>query len=232
MQFRRLENARPVLATLLVMAALVFVGGFLVWLMLPGHWPTDSKGMVVYVASLCMTATTAIIGGFAFINVATLCRATLLARDPVPVAPGARAAGRLPDHDRAQARSRWRWCGRTLEAALEIDYDGPLDVWLLDEGDDDEVKRDVRRARRPPLQPARGAALEPGRPAPYKAKTKHGNYNAWLDAHGDDYDFFVSASTPTTCRCPTSPSASSATSATPTSPSSSARRSTATTTTS
>ena len=24
-----------------------------------------------------------------------------------------------------------------------------------------------------------------------KAKTKHGNYNAWLDAHGDDYDFLL-----------------------------------------
>ncbi|MCZ2819818.1 hypothetical protein O2V63_05715 [Modestobacter sp. VKM Ac-2977] len=25
-----------------------------------------------------------------------------------------------------------------------------------------------------------------------KAKTEHGNYNAWLDAHGDDCDFWVS----------------------------------------
>ena len=26
---------------------------------------------------------------------------------------------------------------------------------------------------------------------PFKAKTKAGNVNAWLDAHGWDYDFFV-----------------------------------------
>ena len=25
----------------------------------------------------------------------------------------------------------------------------------------------------------------------FKAKSKHGNYNAWLEAHGDDYDFFL-----------------------------------------
>lgn len=27
---------------------------------------------------------------------------------------------------------------------------------------------------------------------PHKAKTKHGNYNAWLEAHHEKYDFFVS----------------------------------------
>ena len=26
----------------------------------------------------------------------------------------------------------------------------------------------------------------------FKARSKHGNYNAWIDAHGDDYEFFVS----------------------------------------
>ncbi|MFD7315026.1 glycosyltransferase [Streptomyces sp. NPDC059883] len=29
----------------------------------------------------------------------------------------------------------------------------------------------------------------------HRAKTKHGNYNAWLDAHGDDYEFFASVDT-------------------------------------
>ena len=64
---------------------------------------------------------------------------------------------------------------------------------------------------------------------PYRAKTKHGNYNAWLDAHGDEYDFFASVDTD---HVPLQLSASgcSATSATRTSPSSSARRCTATTT--
>ncbi|CAM5455154.1 hypothetical protein SFUMM280S_02894 [Streptomyces fumanus] len=30
---------------------------------------------------------------------------------------------------------------------------------------------------------------------PHRGRTKHGNYNAWLEAHGDDYDFFASVDT-------------------------------------
>ena len=30
------------------------------------------------------------------------------------------------------------------------------------------------------------------RPDRFKARTKHGNYNAWLDAHGAGYDFYLS----------------------------------------
>ena len=29
----------------------------------------------------------------------------------------------------------------------------------------------------------------------HKARTKHGNYNAWLAMHGDDYDYFASVDT-------------------------------------
>src|SRR5215204_6384775 len=86
-QYRRLEGSRPVRSSLLVLIALLFVGGFLIWLMLPGHWPRSGDDVLVNIASIVVTATTGIIGWFAFLNVATLCRATLLARDPVPVRP-------------------------------------------------------------------------------------------------------------------------------------------------
>jgi cellulose synthase/poly-beta-1,6-N-acetylglucosamine synthase-like glycosyltransferase len=188
-KFRRLDEARPILASLLVLAALVFVGGFLVWLMLPSHWPTDSKGAVVYTASIIMTASTAIIGLFAFLNVATLCRATLLARDPVPVKapPGQRVAFLTTI---VPSKEPLELVRPTLEAALEIRHAGPFDVWLLDEGDDDEVRQmcaelgvhHFSRRGRPAWNQPSGA---------FKAKSKHGNYNAWLDAHGDDYDFFL-----------------------------------------
>ena len=70
------------------------MGGFLVWLMLPEPLAARGRDTVVKVASIVMTVTTGVIGLFAFLNVATLCRATLLARDPVPVhaAPGRRVA--------------------------------------------------------------------------------------------------------------------------------------------
>ena len=64
----------------------------------------------------------------------------------------------------------------------------------------------------------------------HRARTKHGNYNAWLAAHGDDYDFFASVDTDHV-PLPELPGADDrATSATRTSPSSSARRCTGTTT--
>ena len=47
------------------------------------------------------------------------------------------------------------------------------------------------RARRPPLHRARACERWNQPKGPHRAKTKHGNYNAWLDAHGDDYDFFA-----------------------------------------
>ena len=140
--------------------------------------------MAVNVASIVVTATTGIIGWFAFLNVATLCRATLLARDPVPVRPRRRAAGGVPDHDRPAGGAARAGAARRSRRRCKIRYDGQLDVWLLDEGDDPDVKRmcaelGVNHFSR------RGVERWNQPTGPHKAKTKHGNYNAWLDAHGE-----------------------------------------------
>jgi cellulose synthase/poly-beta-1,6-N-acetylglucosamine synthase-like glycosyltransferase len=187
-QFRRPDRSRPVRSFLLVSTALLFVGGFFAWMMLPSHWPSDTHGPVL-IGSIVMTATTGIIGWFAFLNVATLCRATLLARDPIPVRPepGRRVAFVTTIVPSAEPPELVR---PTLEAALQIDYAGTLDVWLLDEGDDDEVKEmcaelGVRHFTR------RGIERWNRPDSGFKAKSKHGNYNAWLDAYGHEYDFFL-----------------------------------------
>ena len=86
-RLRRLDRSRPLVARVLVVAVLLFVGGFFAWVMLPSHWPHGAHDPVVQVASIVMTVTTGVIGLFAFLNVTALCRATLLARDPVPVHP-------------------------------------------------------------------------------------------------------------------------------------------------
>ena len=79
----------------------------------------------------------------------------------------------------------------TLEAAMNIHHDGLLHVWLLDEGDDPEVR--AACARIGVHHFSRKGVEKWNLPSgPHKAKTKHGNYNAWLDAHGDDYDFLIS----------------------------------------
>jgi cellulose synthase/poly-beta-1,6-N-acetylglucosamine synthase-like glycosyltransferase len=189
-EFRRLGEWRPLRTGALVLLALAFVSGFLVWLMLPSHWPHDGRAGALQVVSIVMAANTGVIGLLALINVATLCRASLAARDPVPVHAklGTRVAfvtTIVPD------REPLAMVRRTLEAALLIRHAGEIDVWLLDEGNDPHVaemcaqlgvahftRRGVERWNRPT--------------GPHKAKSKHGNYNAWLDAHGDDYDFLVS----------------------------------------
>jgi hypothetical protein len=188
--FRRLHGARPVRSFLLVVAALLLIGGFFVWLMLPEHWPVARGDAVADVASILVTVSTGLIGGLLFLNVMALARATLLARDPVPVVPepGRRLAFVTTIVPQAEPLETVR---PTLEAALRIHHDGPFDVWLLDEGDDDEVKRlcaqlGVRHFSRKGVErwnQPRGR---------HKARSKHGNYNAWLEAHGDDYDFFLS----------------------------------------
>jgi cellulose synthase/poly-beta-1,6-N-acetylglucosamine synthase-like glycosyltransferase len=175
---------------LLVALALLFVGGFMVWFLLPGHWPRDRHHIVLYIASLVMVFNTAIIGLFALINLATLCRASLVARDPVPVAPapGHRIAfvtTIVPDREPLEI------VRRTLQAALAIEYQGSLDVWLLDEGDDPAVARmadelGVHYFTR------HGIERFNQKSGPHKAKSKHGNYNAWLQCHGEQYQFMLS----------------------------------------
>jgi len=83
---------------------------------------------------------------------------------------------------------------RTLRAALQVRHAGPFDVWLLDEGNSPEVK--AMCARLGVHHFSRRGRPEYNQPSgSYKAKTKHGNYNAWLDSYGDDYDFWVSVDT-------------------------------------
>ncbi|WIM99291.1 glycosyltransferase family 2 protein [Actinoplanes oblitus] len=75
----------------------------------------------------------------------------------------------------------------TLRAMLRIRHDGPLDVWLLDEGDDPHVARlcaeigvhHFSRKGHPEWNQDSG---------PFRRKTKHGNHNAWRSMHEADYD--------------------------------------------
>ena len=78
---------------------------------------------------------------------------------------------------------------RTVEALVVMDY--PHDTWVLDEGDDDEVRRLCARlgARHFTRRHHPEYQTEQGR---FEARTKHGNYNAWLAEEGyDRYDVIV-----------------------------------------
>lgn len=166
---------------------------FVAWLLQPAHWPVAAGNPWVHAASIAMAVSLGVVELLRLVNVFTLAAATLIASDPVPVRPqaGLRVAfittivpGKEPV-DMARA---------TLAAAREVRHDGVLDLWLLDEGDDAEVRAmcadlGVHHFSR------KGVPAWNTPSGHHRAKTKHGNYNAWLQAHGDDYDALVSVDT-------------------------------------
>ncbi|MET3983439.1 cellulose synthase catalytic subunit [Streptomyces sp. PvR034] len=172
-----------------VLSAVLFL--YLVW---PSHW-TVREGAARWLVhcDTVMLVSIALIMLFMLVNVVSIAHATMVARDPVPVPaePGTRVAflttyvpGKEP---LAMVRT-------TLRGAVGIRHDGPLDVWLLDEGDDPAARelcaelgvRHFTRKGVPEWNTHKGA---------HRARTKHGNYNSWLAGHGEDYDFFASVDT-------------------------------------
>jgi cellulose synthase/poly-beta-1,6-N-acetylglucosamine synthase-like glycosyltransferase len=188
--FRRLRGANSRRQLIIAASVLLIQSVFLTWLLLPGHFPVLSSSPAIAVASIVMLVSIYMIELFRLVNVASLCLASALARDPVPMVPerGTRVAFLTTIVPASEPIDVVR---RTLEAARRVRHHGRLDVWLLDEGDDPHVRlmcRELgvrhfsRRGVERWNQPSGG----------FKAKTKHGNYNAWVDGHGPAYDFFVS----------------------------------------
>ena len=189
-QFRRVtRGGARVRAWLLVAAALVFELVFLLWLLKPSHYPEFAGDWRSWLA-LGLIGSVAVIEALRLLNVFTLAAATLNARDPLPMTPvtGRRVAfltTMVPGKEPVEM------VRRTLQAAWEITYDGTLDVWLLDEGDDPAVRQMCAELGVHHFSRA-GVARWNQAAGPHKARTKHGNYNSWLDDHADDYDFWVS----------------------------------------
>ncbi|MFJ7046976.1 glycosyltransferase family 2 protein [Streptomyces sp. NPDC101112] len=181
-------------AVLLMTLAPVLTGVLLVYLVWPTHW-VEREGADSWLVGLDVAMLTAIglIELFMLVNVVSIAHATMVARDPIPVVPepGTRVAFLTTYVPGKEPLSMVR---ATLEGATRTRHDGHLDVWLLDEGDDDRARAlcaelGVRHFTR------KGRA-EWNRPTgPHKARTKHGNYNAWIAAHGEEYAFFASVDT-------------------------------------
>ncbi|GAA2029673.1 glycosyltransferase family 2 protein [Pseudokineococcus marinus] len=106
--------------------------------------------------------------------------------DPVPMRPatGLRVAMLTTI---VPSKEPWEVAERTLVAFLDQRHDLPVDAWVLDEGDDPHV-----RARCAELGihhfSRKGVAEWNTASGPFRAKTKHGNHNAWRAAHEHRYD--------------------------------------------
>jgi cellulose synthase/poly-beta-1,6-N-acetylglucosamine synthase-like glycosyltransferase len=82
----------------------------------------------------------------------------------------------------------------TLTRAKAMRHSAPYDVWLLDEGDSAEMRAlcaelGVNHFSR------HGIRRWNTRKGMFRTKTKHGNYNAWLDVHGPRYDLLAMVDT-------------------------------------
>ncbi len=195
-QYRSLLAQEPHRIRVALMLAAAPLLGFvlLAWLLQPEHWisafPDDGWPRVLHITMIAMIGLIELSRQVPLLS-STL--STLVARDPVPVVPetGTRVAflttfvpGKEPlDMLRA-----------TLEAAVRLRHRGLLHVWLLDEGNDPEARLLCERLGVHHFS-RKGVARWNQPRGRFRARTKHGNYNAWLDAHGDDYDYFASVDT-------------------------------------
>ncbi|GAA4900058.1 cellulose synthase catalytic subunit [Streptomyces coeruleoprunus] len=195
-QYRSLLAREPhrIRAVLLMALAPLLSAVLLAYLVWPTHWTRRDGGDRWLVAfDTVMLVSIGLICLFMLVNVVSIAHATLVARDPVPVVPedGTRVAFLTTYVPGKEPLSMVR---ATLEAATRLRHRGTLHVWLLDEGDDDHAK--ALCAELGVHHFTRKGVPEWNRPeGAYKARTKHGNYNAWFARHGHAYDVFASVDT-------------------------------------
>ena len=193
-RFQKLSTERgrgSALGTVAIVVVNVLVEvGFVLWLLAPAHHPEFDNPWQVNAANYFVIGAVALVEGMRLINVCSLSLASIVARDPVPVRPdpSLRVAFLTTI---VPGKEPLEMVRTTLRAARKIRYAGRIDVWLLDEGDSDDVRRmcvaeGVRHFSRS------GVEHYNQRKGAFKTRTKHGNYNAWLDAHGHRYDVFLS----------------------------------------
>ncbi|MFE2753898.1 glycosyltransferase family 2 protein [Actinosynnema sp. NPDC059335] len=167
------------LLCLLVSVDAVAVAAFLGWL-LPvttsgGPWPGRACAVLVLVVESVRAVQAAAMWVFC-----------LAARDPVPMSPppGLRVAVLTTI---VPASEPLDTVVPTLRAMRRLAYAGRVDVWVLDEGDDPDVR--AAAARLGVRHFSRAGRPEYNRPSgPYRRRTKAGNHNAWRAEHESDYD--------------------------------------------
>ena len=189
--YRRVSTKKDAKKTFLLASSNIGVElVFLIWLLislLAPIWHGGTKLGNMFIALLICIF---IIESFRLISIISLATSALIAKDPIPVRPkqGSKVAFTTAI---VPSKEPFEMVKRTLEAMKRVKHSGQIDVWLLDEGNDPAIKAaclqmGVKHFSR------KGKAkwnMPAGR---FRAKTKHGNYNAWLISVGKDYDYVLS----------------------------------------
>ncbi|MGA4540158.1 glycosyltransferase family 2 protein [Uniformispora flossi] len=186
---RTASTGAKIVLTVLVLVNAAAAVAFIGWLLLPEHVPgpgvrwSDGGRLAVARGAFCVVVLVELIR---LVQSAAVWLFAFRARDPIPVEPpsGLRVAVLTTI---VPAKEPIAIVERTLLAMKEIEYDGTVDVWILDEGDDPAVKamaarigvRHFSRKGRPEYNQAEGE---------FRAKTKSGNHNSWRAEHERDYD--------------------------------------------
>jgi cellulose synthase/poly-beta-1,6-N-acetylglucosamine synthase-like glycosyltransferase len=190
-KYRRLTSKREFKKALaLVLANVGIEIAFLIWLFQPSHIHLSGMEGGLKAGMIFILTGILIVEVFRLINMITLSASTLVAKDPVPIVP--RPATRVAFTTAiVPSKEPFEMVQKTLLAMKQVRHDGPIDVWILDEGNEERIKRwckamGVKHFSRKGVEKYN---MPSGR---FKAKTKHGNHNAWLDVHGQDYDYVLS----------------------------------------
>jgi cellulose synthase (UDP-forming) len=180
---RREKLTASLLIAINILAGVIFIG----WLVQPEHLPAGSAfGRTGTVAGLVSFGFLVLLELVRMLQGATLWVFTMRAKDPVPVQPpaGLRVAVLTTI---VPGKEPLDLVTRTLAAMRGIRYNGQVEVWILDEGDDPEVKHAAQRLGvhhfsrkgRPEYNQTAGE---------FKARTKAGNHNAWRAEYEHRYD--------------------------------------------
>lgn len=190
-QYRKLTSKKETYKALALTFANIGIEiGFLVWLFGSFFASLGQPDTVVSPAIIAILVGIFIVEAFRLINMVTLCAAALAAKDPVPVRPqrGTRVAFTTTI---VPSKEPFDVVRKALIAMKAVKHNGPVDVWLLDEGNDPTIKRACKKLGVKHFSRT-GIAKWDTKAGPFKTKTKFGNYNAWLQAHGGAYDYIIS----------------------------------------
>ena len=191
MGYRTIATRKDARKTFLLAFANVAVEiGFLIWLLHTLFQPIWNESAAIGGTFIALLACIFVIECFRLVGLITFSLSAIIARDPIPVRP--RKGGRVAFTTTiVPSKEPFEMVEKTLKAMLKVRHDGPYDVWLLDEGNDPDIaeachRMGVKHFSRKGIPKYN---MESGR---FKAKTKHGNHNAWLVEHGSAYDFILS----------------------------------------